>query len=59
MSFAMKYFIDKVQEDKDISGTVVLWADVSLAAATVLAHLVAGALPGRARVLLLLLLLLA
>ena len=50
----MKYFMDKVQEDKDIGGSVALWADGGLVVATILACLVAGALPGRACILLLL-----
>ena len=50
----MKSFIDIMQEFKDISRTVVLWADVCLAVATLLAHLVAGAHLGRACILLLL-----
>ena len=52
----MKSFIDKIQEFKDIGRTTVLWANIGLVAATILACLVAGALPGRARVLLLFLL---
>ena len=55
----MKSFIDKIQKFKDICRTAALWADIGLAVATILAHLVTGALPGRARILLLLFLLFA
>ena len=54
----MKSFIDKIQEFKDIGSTAVLWADVGLVAASILVRLVAGALPSKAHVLLLLFLLL-
>ena len=54
MSFATKSFIDKIQEFKDIGRTAALWVDIGLAAATVILHLVAGALPGGAHILLLL-----
>ena len=49
----MKSFIDKIQEFKDIGRTAALWADIGLAAATILVCLMAGALPGRPHVLLL------
>ena len=54
MSFTMKYFIEKIQGHWGNSGA---GADAGLVTATVLVHLVAGALPGRAHILLLLFLL--
>ena len=54
MSCVTKSFIDKIQEFKDIGSTEALKTGIGLTAATILMHLVAGALPSRARILLLL-----